>query len=245
MMQDHLETTPNLEPLPTAEQLILQRAMSKQASQRYPSCGAFVKELIVAVTPEPKAPTAKMEAQPRQRPPEAEPIPPVSRRSLLRSLLIGAVGAVVAGTGVFAWLHRTEVNGLPSSDEPGPPPNNTPWLPPEGDPAEGAQIITTGTGQRLYNRIDKKVGSQRVRFHLIAQESNDPARLASFYLMQTKVWNALYGVAVEDQKFKDLLKEVSAGQPASCRTPGTRDPTPLRKRTAGLGPAARHEGDGH
>jgi serine/threonine protein kinase len=51
LMNAHLEETPNLDPLGEAEQKVLLRALAKQTADRYPSCGAFVRDLEEAVVP--------------------------------------------------------------------------------------------------------------------------------------------------------------------------------------------------
>src|SRR5207249_2787194 len=56
MEDHHLRTTPNLDPLPEAEQRVLLRALAKKAEDRYPSCAAFARALRKAVL-EPPAPS--------------------------------------------------------------------------------------------------------------------------------------------------------------------------------------------
>jgi hypothetical protein len=52
IMLDHLERTPDLNPLPEPEQEVLKKALSKDPTQRYRSCLAFVQALEQAVAPE-------------------------------------------------------------------------------------------------------------------------------------------------------------------------------------------------
>jgi len=49
IMLEHLERTPDLNPLPEAEQNVLKKALSKEPTNRYPSCLAFVQALERAV----------------------------------------------------------------------------------------------------------------------------------------------------------------------------------------------------
>ncbi len=49
LMFDHLEATPDLEPLPEAEQVVLRKALAKDAENRYETCGAFVRALELAL----------------------------------------------------------------------------------------------------------------------------------------------------------------------------------------------------
>src|SRR5439155_1564206 len=52
IMLDHLERTPDLNPLPEPEQEVLKKALSKDPTRRYPSCLAFMQALEQAVAPE-------------------------------------------------------------------------------------------------------------------------------------------------------------------------------------------------
>ncbi len=52
MMNDHLNTTPDLEPMPEAEKEVVLRAMSKDPAKRFPSCKEFVQALDLATRKE-------------------------------------------------------------------------------------------------------------------------------------------------------------------------------------------------
>src|SRR5438128_5331459 len=52
MMNDHLNTTPDLEPMPEAEKEVVLRAMSKDPSKRFASCKEFVQALDLATRKE-------------------------------------------------------------------------------------------------------------------------------------------------------------------------------------------------
>jgi hypothetical protein len=52
IMLDHLERIPDLNPLSEPEQEVLKKSLSKDPTQRYPSCLAFVQALERAVSPE-------------------------------------------------------------------------------------------------------------------------------------------------------------------------------------------------
>jgi serine/threonine protein kinase len=52
LMAEHLDRTPDLDPLPEAEQEVLQKALSKDPAQRFISCGEFVKALEKALAKE-------------------------------------------------------------------------------------------------------------------------------------------------------------------------------------------------
>ncbi|MCI0459725.1 MAG: serine/threonine protein kinase, partial [Gemmataceae bacterium] len=52
MMLDHLEGTPDLAPLPEAEQQVILKGLAKEPEQRYPNCLEFARALEQALTPE-------------------------------------------------------------------------------------------------------------------------------------------------------------------------------------------------
>ena len=60
MANCHIHETPDLNPLPAAEQAVLLKALAKNPEDRFPSCLAFAKALREAVfpPPEPPAPAA-------------------------------------------------------------------------------------------------------------------------------------------------------------------------------------------
>ena len=78
LMMEHQQRTPNLSPLPPAEQAVLARALAKKSGERFPSCLAFVQALDEAMAPElrpshpaqprstapPRGPTATIVASP-------------------------------------------------------------------------------------------------------------------------------------------------------------------------------------
>jgi serine/threonine protein kinase len=51
LMFDHMNTAPNLDPLPEVEQKVLLRALAKDHNKRYPTCRAFIQALIEALAP--------------------------------------------------------------------------------------------------------------------------------------------------------------------------------------------------
>jgi hypothetical protein len=77
VMIDHLERTPNLDPLPAAEQQVLLKALSKKAEDRFANCDEFVQALEEAVGPQPGRPSGVLRAPPSAtfREPDAPPPP--------------------------------------------------------------------------------------------------------------------------------------------------------------------------
>ena len=66
VMNDHLHGTPDLGPLPEAEQAVLHRALGKEPEQRFASCGEWVRELEKALARDrsrPAGSAARVEAK--------------------------------------------------------------------------------------------------------------------------------------------------------------------------------------
>jgi serine/threonine protein kinase len=55
IMMEHLERTPDLNPLPEPEQEVLKKALAKDPAKRFPSCFAFVEALEEAIAQQPGA----------------------------------------------------------------------------------------------------------------------------------------------------------------------------------------------
>jgi serine/threonine protein kinase/formylglycine-generating enzyme required for sulfatase activity len=101
VMIDHLEKQPDLGNLPKAEQLVLLKALSKEPSQRYPTCSEFMEALREAA----HGTAAQKAAPPSQLSQPVERLPTVTDVS-------------VSSSNYATLLHPGEVNqaepGLPS-----------------------------------------------------------------------------------------------------------------------------------
>jgi hypothetical protein len=71
LMLAHLEQTPDLSPLPEAEQRVLLKALSKDPEQRYLNCLTWVRDLEAALAEEVPRPAVRAVG-----PPQAPPVPP-------------------------------------------------------------------------------------------------------------------------------------------------------------------------
>jgi formylglycine-generating enzyme required for sulfatase activity len=99
MMAAQCQQTPNLAPLPEAEQAVLQRALAKEPGQRFPGCKSFVQALEQAINP-----TAGRSGQS-----VAGVEPPVARggRRLWPVLAVLLLGVLVAAV-VFSLLWNRD-----------------------------------------------------------------------------------------------------------------------------------------
>jgi hypothetical protein len=200
-MSAHLWDTPDLSGLPEAEQQVLLRALKKDPEERYPTCLAFVSALEEACAPPPPA------GNDTTRVPEAA-APPASGGRVLRAALLLPLVVMPLAVVLFVWRPwRPEGNTAP-------PPGEVDWLPPGVEKADGAQVVTVD-GKRLYDRVIRVKGDQRVPFLLIPRgKETDPV---TFYLMEDKVCNALYRAAVTDSSFQEHLAEFARKRPAAVR----------------------------
>ncbi len=174
VMLKHLEETPDLEPLPKEEQAVILKALAKKPEQRYRTCAEFVEAL------EPGLGLSKRDIQ-------LFPPPPASRRRFLTTAVLLLPTVALGGYGVWYFFIRE-----PTPPSPPPPP---PYLPPNCDPAANANIVEDKNGKRFYDRVHLKnhelQGGEKIVFLLIPQKwPDDPP---TFYMMQNKVCNELFG----------------------------------------------------
>jgi serine/threonine protein kinase len=159
LVLSHLQATPNLEPLPPAEQTVLLKALAKNPEDRYPSCQAFVEALRQAVSPPPTLP-----------PPRRWP------RMAGAAMAVSAITALLA-----ALLWPTESTWPPS------PSVENVWIPPGWSAVAGTAIDADWAGQRFYREIERPVGEVKLTAILVPQaRADDPA---TFYLLRDKVTN--------------------------------------------------------
>ena len=169
----HLTDTPDLDPLPAAEQRVLLTALAKKPDDRYPSCLAFAKALREAVL----AP-----------PPQQAPSAPRWRAALL--LAVGAL--VAAGTlgalGVFDQRPAVTEKENPKKEEP--PPKKY-WVPPDWQ-ADGGDTMKDQRGRELYRRLTRTVADEKLVALLVpwAKQGDPP----TFYMLENKVTNRVFVV---------------------------------------------------
>ncbi|MFN4259029.1 MAG: protein kinase domain-containing protein [Gemmataceae bacterium] len=218
VMQDHLEHFPDMEGLEQEEQEVLIRALAKDPAERYPNCQAFIQALekaVVKPAPLPKGDTGKPSGPADTEPivgqeplaaAETEPIPPPRLRKQPNFWMLALLAAML-GIGGAALIPLLKPLLRPPPVEPAPPSPvvaEVDWLPATFRKADNANIVTTPDKGKLYDRLILSKGGQDIHFRLIP--SKDVTDLKSFYMMENKVWNALYQSATEDAKFQEKLQ---------------------------------------
>jgi hypothetical protein len=158
----HLEATPDLAPLPAAEQRVLLKALAKKPEDRFPSCKAFTDALREAVAPPPPPPS------------------PWPRRAIVG-------GAVAVGCGL-AYLLFMLFAGPPP---PPPPPPEVDWKPAGWEPAADAAVKTDVGGKKFFDKVERPVGDVTLTAVLVPH-ARPTDKAASFYLLRDKVTNRVF-----------------------------------------------------
>jgi hypothetical protein len=186
--QQHCLETPDLAGVPEAEQQVLLRALAKNPAQRFPSCVAFVQALRQAA----EAPAAE---PPRRSPRRGLGV--WSRRAFL------GLGAVLVGvTGVLGL--RLATTGL------GPATSPVSWQPKGWVAVDPRDVVDDHQNRHYYRRLVREVGGEKV--YMVAVPQRTSANPPTFYIMENKVWNSLYGTFASDPESKRLLSHY-AGLP--------------------------------
>jgi serine/threonine protein kinase len=120
LMLDHAEHSPNLDPLPAAEQEVLQRALAKDPQQRYANCREFHRALAGAVAA-PVGPFSRPDTEPDveagpppsgYRPVGEEPTARPTPRSLDRATVGSQATPVLPVAPAPGWRYWPLVAGL-------------------------------------------------------------------------------------------------------------------------------------
>jgi hypothetical protein len=189
LMMDALQSTPDLTSLPEAEQQALHKALAKDPTQRYPSCRDFVQALE----------TATKENKPRQ-PLNGEDRP---HRNVAVWALLGTVFFLLVLLGLAVYFRPTPA-----------PQREAVWLPPGCEPQADAEMVMVGE-MKLYDHMAKVINGKRIPFRLIPHEAeSDPP---TFYMMENKVSNELFLLALADPGCQKLLDEEKKVHPQTIR----------------------------
>jgi formylglycine-generating enzyme required for sulfatase activity len=73
---------------------------------------------------------------------------------------------------------------------------------PNWKPSPDARLVADATGRQHYSAIDVDKGGILIRFMLIQKENNQEQVPPTFYIMENKVWNALYARFAAEQPQK-------------------------------------------
>ena len=218
LMYEHMQDSPNLDPLPEAEQAVLKKALAKEPEDRYPSCTAFVQALEEAAGVMP----------PRSSPDLSGPASRGSRSKVpTKGPSDETYGTIRPGAQALLESDTPSTGGLPTPrsaemtpvappvrrTHPGvwlavagvaaamllavgaaiwfwPKPRPKPWLP--GQEWEVVDPEGERVEERFFaNRIARLMDGEPVVFVRIPKRpgTDDPAM---FYMMENKVWVGLF-----------------------------------------------------
>jgi hypothetical protein len=119
--------------------------------------------------------------------------------------------ALLVVLGIRFWPPSEVESGRPVAP---PPDRPVAWQPPDIVPAADAQIVEVG-GLKFYDHIEKVVQDRRISFRLIPHEADsDPP---TFYMMENKVSNDLFALALADPAFRNLLDEEAKAHPQTIQ----------------------------
>ena len=183
MMFDHLENKPNLEGLGEAEADVLYRALAKEPSKRYPTCTEFAKALVEAVIPVPT------------------PVVPDPGWPRIVFVLMGLL-LITMVAGLAVYFTRPPVEPTVVQIVTKPEPKMEVWLPENAARYQESEEKVI-QGKIFYTAIVIKVGEEELVFRLIEKTTPDSPPL--FYMMEDKVWNALFRTVWREPGFQQQL----------------------------------------
>jgi serine/threonine protein kinase len=166
LMFQHLEETPDLNPLPEEEQEVILKAMAKKPEDRFPTCHDFAKALRRAVL----------------EPPFAEPSPPPPR---WRTAVLAAATALVCGLAIggLGWYFQDRSVQVTEA-------SIHLWLPPDWHPAQPVEVRADLSGKKYYRRLTRTIDGEELVLILIPKTGqNDPS---TFYMLEKKITNHVF-----------------------------------------------------
>jgi hypothetical protein len=213
LMTAALTRTPDLKPLPEAEQQVLLRALAKQPEDRYPTCRAFVQELMAAVAPDLHSRFPGPSSAPQVRPATGQAEVVGSRRTGKPDGTLSHPATDIEATetgpaqALFQWRQEAATRPAPARRR-----RRWPWVAalvllagaglvlawgrlfgeaspdywrPDWERPADARVVKDMLGIKYLDRIDLVRGDTRLRFLLVPkQKAKDPP---TFYLLRDKV----------------------------------------------------------
>jgi serine/threonine protein kinase len=136
---------------------------------------------------------------------------PAAAKHAARRWLVWVVGGAVAvGVVVVAWIpqQRQKAADLPTA----PTRAEVEYVPPGCTPPPTATVVEVAGKQRLFSQLDYCLPDDtKIRFLLIPRETNrDPH---TFYIMENKVTNKLFGAFMKSKEAARMLQSVSRNRP--------------------------------
>ncbi len=181
----HLHDTPKLDGLEPHEEKAVRRAVSKNPSERFPSCLDFVRAL-------------------RQPKPAAAPAPRRERSwgAVIVLLMVLPILIAIVSRPSATPTDQDKIVSDPTKPQVG-------WLP-NKDFFSPGNVPPVGV---YYPKIAKQIADDKVVFLLIPREK-DGSGLATFYMMENKVSNRLFKAALADPKFRSDIAQMRKDYPA-------------------------------
>jgi serine/threonine protein kinase len=260
LMTAHLTRTPDLQPLPEAEQQVLLRALAKEPQDRYPDCRSFVQELEAALdlsnrAPRPLPPATNESRPPSKLPSHTPPRTPTAPPGLEKTESWPGPPRVPSWRPDQApprrrtwwWAAALLLAGVPLAllawwlipDKKPKPPNC--YLRPGWQPAEGAKPVRDALGNWYYDQVDVDRAGSRIRFLLIPKRLGKPNDPPTFYIMRDKVTVGLYRRFVADRSSDKQLADLARMSERLFRQFVKNHPRAVKDSAWKKGPAARDE----
>jgi formylglycine-generating enzyme required for sulfatase activity len=139
--------------------------------------------------------------------------PPRPSMGVLVGAAVGTVMCVAAVAALIAFLWpRPEPTGRPQTGKAKDQTLAEAVPLPDGyKPAPGDEIVPGEGGKSYHSRIVTTRGDQEVVFRLVPRKRPDEP--PTFYMMENKVWNALFKVATRDPAYKEALDKWRSAYP--------------------------------
>lgn len=195
----HIHDTPNLDPLPTAEQKVLLKALAKEPEDRFATCSEFAKALRAAVFPAPEPP----------------PPPPSggSGRGALWGALMVAVAVALTVALVLRFSPRPENNKKDENDKDKvvvvtqPPDRRFASYPPGWQAPEGTDVKQID--DKFYHRkLTRTIGDRELTAYLIyATPGNDTS---PYYMLEYKITNKIFNSVWDRISGEAQVKDISS-----------------------------------
>jgi serine/threonine protein kinase len=231
MMNDHLNNTPDLEPMPEAEKEVVMRAMCKDPSKRFPSCKEFAQALDLATLKErghtlPGPPgSGAFEAATATYSGTATdpystmggPLPdtlqpgqttgvktiPWKPPTVSRWPLFAGIGVAIIAIIAMGVYSLKHPNGKSGGDDP-----PRVYLPEGFQPVDENDIVTDSSGKKYYAQI---IGgsdpNMKVKFVCIPRAKGELVQgtpdLETYYIMMNKVTVAQFEDFAKKHQIKD------------------------------------------